>query len=348
MTVNKICILINHKTNTFENINNKLFVASLISKIIKYNFKEIYLLCSYKKIFFFNQYHEKKIHKSIIYCVDIDKHENLCQILLKLKKKINTNFIFLDGKKFIDIDYFDLIKSNLRTKLVKICLIKKNVGLYLFNKKIFSFIKNSLYSNYDDIIQNLIAKDKILTKFYIGNIIDNILFQKNNNLLKSKTLFLDRDGVINKHNGYILKYKDFEFLPGVKKAIHYANSRGYLVIIITNQSAIGKSWMKESYLNKIHNLMKKKMFKYNGSYIDDIFYSPYYQKSKKKIYRLNKKDRKPGTGMLIKAIKKWNINIEESIFIGDQATDKLAAQRCNIKFYYKGNYSLYKQVQSII
>ena len=369
MKADKICILIDNKINTQDDSHNKLlvknnfFLDNLLSKIIKYNFKKIYLLCTYKKKSFFKKYHKKKIHKSIIHCVDIGKQENLYQILLKIKKKINTNFIFLEGKRFIDINYFELIKSELGNKLAEICLIKKkfssknkkeSIGLYLFNKKIFSFIKNNSYSNNDDIIQKLIDKDKILIKSYAGNAINNILFEKsnflkkNNNILKNKALFLDRDGVINKHNGYVLKYKDFIFLSGVKKAIHYANTRGYLVIIITNQSAIGRSWMKESHLNKMHSLMKKNMFEYNGSYVDDILYSPYYYKSKKKIYRSNKKDRKPGTGMLIKAIKKWNINIRHSIFIGDQTTDKLAAQRCNIKFYYKTNYSFYKQIRSII
>jgi D-glycero-D-manno-heptose 1,7-bisphosphate phosphatase len=367
MKADKICILINNKINTQDDNHNKLsvknnfFIDNLLSKIIKYNFKKIYLLCTNKKKSFFNKYHKKKIHKSIIHCVDIGKQENLYQILLKLRTKINTNFIFLEGKRFIDINYFELIKSELGNNLAEICLIKKNIisskkniGLYLFNKKIFSFIKKNPYSNNDDIIQKLIDKDKILTKFYTGNAINNILskktnlLKKNNNILKNKALFLDRDGVINKHNGYVLKYKDFIFLSGVKKAIHYANTKGYLVIIITNQSAIGRSWMKESYLNKMHSLMKKNIFEYNGSYVDDILYSPYYHKSKKKIYRSNKKDRKPGTGMLIKAIKKWNINIKHSIFIGDQTTDKLAAQQCNIKFYYKMNYSLYKQIRSII
>ena len=372
MKVDKICILLNCKKIKSDNINDKLsikdnyYIDGLLKKIIKYNFKKIYLLCPYKKNFLFNKYHQKKIHNSKIHCIEVGEKSSLHNILTKLKTKISNHFIFLDGKKFIDINYFDLIKSKVRSKLAEICLIKNNkssfkkninsfsyknihsdIGLYLFNKNIFNFIKNNSFLKSNNFMQTLIDRNKTLLKFYKGTVVDNVLLKKSN-CLKNKALFLDRDGVINKHDGYILKYKKFIFLPGVKRAIKYANSKGYLVIIVTNQSAIGRSWLKESYLNKMHILMKKDMFSYNKSYVDDIFYSPYYHKSKKKIYRLNKDDRKPNHGMFLKAIKKWNVDITQSFFIGDQLTDKLAAKRSKIKFYYKINHSLLKQIKSII
>ena len=161
-------------------------------------------------------------------------------------------------------------------------------------------------------------------------------------------LFLDRDGVINKHTGYILSYNKFRFLNGVQEAIKYANDKKYLVIVVTNQSAIGRSLLSENDLSKIHSKMKKEIYKNNKACIDDIFYSTYYVKSKIKKYKLFKNDRKPGNGMFIKAAKKWNIDISASIFIGDQITDKQAAINSKIKFFFKKKYSLYKQLKSII
>ena len=61
------------------------------------------------------------------------------------------------------------------------------------------------------------------------------------------------------------------------------------------------------------------------SYVDDIYYSPYYRYSNNIKYRLNEIDRKPNPGMLIKAVKKWNINTNKSIFIGDSHTDYQSA-----------------------
>ena len=93
--------------------------------------------------------------------------------------------------------------------------------------------------------------------------------------------------------------------------------------------------------------MKRELYDYNRSVIDDIFYSPYYKYSRIKKYRLNKNDRKPSAGMIIKAINKWNIDIKKSIFIGDKFTDKLASSKCGIKFYFKENIPLIKQLKRI-
>lgn len=142
-------------------------------------------------------------------------------------------------------------------------------------------------------------------------------------------------------------YKHFIFLPGVKQAIKYLNDKKYLVIISSNQAAVGKSLINETDLTRIHIKMKKELYKYNGSVIEDIFYSPYYKYSKIKKYKLYKNDRKPFAGMLVKAINKWNIDIINSIFIGDKLTDKLASDKCGIKFYFKKNIALIKQLKEI-
>ena len=73
-----------------------------------------------------------------------------------------------------------------------------------------------------------------------------------------------------------------------------------------------------------------------------------YKEQEKNKYRKNKYDRKPNPGMIIKAIKKWNIDISSSFFIGDKETDKIAAQKAKIEFYFKNNKSLYKQIKSIL
>ena len=85
-----------------------------------------------------------------------------------------------------------------------------------------------------------------------------------------------------------------------------------------------------------------------GGIIDDIFYSPYYKFSRFRKFRLNKIDRKPNSGMLIKAIKKWNIDINKSFLIGDQKTDYLAAKNIGLKFFYKNDYPLVNQLKRII
>jgi len=94
--------------------------------------------------------------------------------------------------------------------------------------------------------------------------------------------------------------------------------------------------------------MKKEIYKFKLAKINDIFFAPYYKNSKRKKFRLSYNDRKPNTGMLLKAKNKWNINFKKSYFIGDKYTDKIAGNNVGVKFYYKKKISLYNQVKKII
>lgn len=365
-------------------INNQRFLDYLLIKLSKYNFNKIYLLCSYKKDTFFKLYHNVKFNNSKIVCIDEGISKGTGGALFKVKNKIKNDFILLNGDTLFDINMDTFSNIDLKDKYGCIALTNKknsfnnkkiiniktnkdniisfsnqktnlmNGGVYLLSKKIFNFIENKNISLENDILNNLIIEKKIYGLFYndyfvdIGSKIKLEFIKKNSDILLNKAVFLDRDGVINKDTGYITKYSQFNFLPGVKKAIKYINDKRYLLILITNQAAIGKSLLTEINLKNIHLKMTQDMDKFNGGYVNDIYFSPYYKFSKKLKYRLNKNDRKPNNGMIKKAIKKWNIDISSSIFIGDKLTDEMAANKSNLKFYLKKNISMFKQIKKLI
>lgn len=339
-------------------------------------------MCSYQKKSFFKLYHNKKIHNSKIVCIDEGNQKDTAGGLIKLNKKIKKNFFLINGDSLFDIDLKRLIKfknsktvgsiaivknknykkndklNNIKinnSNIVSYSKIKTNLmngGIYYFKKKIFKYLSNTKISLENEVLKKLIYKNKIEGFLFNKKFIDigtpnNLFFlKKNPNFLKQKAAFLDRDGVINilKKEGYVENIKEFNFLPGVDKAIKYLNKLDYLVIIVTNQACVGKSIITENKLNEIHKYMKNQLIKKNKAYIDDIFYSPYYKFSKKEKFKLNSKDRKPNTGMFLKAIKKWNINLDKSFFIGDSTTDKVSSKKLNLKFYYKQKGSLYNQI----
>ena len=340
-------------------------------------------MCSYKKEKFFDKFNNKIFHKTRIICIDEGKAMGTGGALFKIRKKIKKNFILLNGDTFFDIDFNILNNKKLNRNSIFMCithkkntinnfklnnlLIKKdrisfsqkktnliNGGIYIINRDILQSIENKYSSFENDILSKEIRKNKVIGKVFDDNFIDigspkklNYL-KKNPDIIQNKCFFLDRDGVINKECGYILNFRNFIFLNGVKRAIKYLNERRYLVIVITNQAAIGKGIISEKKLELIHAKMKKNLYLANNAYIDDIYYSPYYKDSKIHKYRKNKYDRKPNPGMIFKAKKKWNINLSSSFFIGDKLTDKQAASNSNLGFYYKENVSLYKQIKSII
>ena len=363
-------------------INRKPFLDHLICKLIKYNFKNIFLLCSYKKKIFFDKYHNKYFHNSKIICIDEGKQKGTGGALYKLKNKIKSHFILINGDTFFDIDYNFLKKTNISKKNIFMCLtntkkthnnllmnklsLKKkeinisykktnlaNGGIYLINKRILNKTKNQFMSFENDILKNEIENRRVIGKYFndffidIGSLRKLRDMKKNSKQIKNNCFFLDRDGVINKENGYIKDYKDFIFLRGVHEAIKYLNNKKFIVIIITNQAAVGRGIISEEKLNMIHNKMLNNLHRKNA-YIDDIYYAPYFKNSKLQKYKENKYDRKPNIGMFLKAIKKWNIDTSSSYFIGDKVTDKMASDKIGIKFHFKKDKSLYKQIKEIV
>jgi D-glycero-D-manno-heptose 1,7-bisphosphate phosphatase len=94
----------------------------------------------------------------------------------------------------------------------------------------------------------------------------------------------------------------------------------------------------------LKNTIKKK-----GAFINDIYFCPFHPVYGVGKYKKNSKDRKPGSGMIIKAKKKWNIDNKKSFMIGDKKIDLLAAKNAGLKFYYKSKKkTLYFQIKDII
>ena len=133
---------------------------------------------------------------------------------------------------------------------------------------------------------------------------------------KSWSLFLDRDGVINRRlpGDYVKKWGEFEFLPGVLEAIaNFTGIFGHL-FIVTNQQGIGKGLMTESELQIVHDKMIEEI-RYEGGHIDKVYHSPY-REEERSVFR------KPNIGMARKAkIDFPEIDFKKSIMIGDSISD---------------------------
>ena len=137
-----------------------------------------------------------------------------------------------------------------------------------------------------------------------------------------KSIFLDRDGVINKEIGYLHKIEDFKFINGVFEACQHYEQLGYKIVIVTNQSGISRGHYSEDDFRNITDWMITQ-FNKNNIQILDTFHCPHSPISKCDC-------RKPKPGMLLEAKKKYNINMLESWMIGDKETDIEAANLAGI------------------
>jgi len=150
----------------------------------------------------------------------------------------------------------------------------------------------------------------------------------------NKAIFLDRDGVITKDPPhYAHKIEQLELYPGVAKAISIFNKNNFKVIVVSNQSGIGRGYYSEDKTIEFNTFLKKELKK-KDAHIDSCYYCPHHPKAKVKKYRIKCDCRKPKPGMIIRGSKEFNIDLKKSFMIGDRPTDVEAGRSAGCKTIY--------------
>lgn len=151
---------------------------------------------------------------------------------------------------------------------------------------------------------------------------------------KQKAIFLDRDGTINKYVGFLTKPEQFELLPGVAEAIKMINKSGYLAIVVTNQPVIARGDCTWEELQQIHDKMETELGK-DGAFLDAIYICPHHKdkgfEGERPEYKFDCDCRKPKPGLLLHAAKDFNIDLSQSIMIGDSESDVDAGFKATCK-----------------
>ena len=154
---------------------------------------------------------------------------------------------------------------------------------------------------------------------------------------KQKAISLDRDGTINKHVGFLTKPEQFELLPGVAEAIKMINKSGYLAIVVTNQPVIARGDCTWEELQQIHDKMETELGK-EGTFLDAIYICPHHKdkgfEDERPEYKFDCECRKPKPGLFLQAAKDFNIELSQSIMIGDSENDLLAGYNAGLKESY--------------
>lgn len=151
---------------------------------------------------------------------------------------------------------------------------------------------------------------------------------------KQKAVFLDRDGTINKYIGFLTKPEQFELIPGVAEAIKIINKSGYLTIVVTNQPVIARGDCSWEELKTIHDKMETELGK-AGAFVDAIYICPHHPdkgfEGERPEYKLECECRKPNSGLIIKASQDFNVDISNSVMIGDSENDIKAGNNAGCK-----------------
>ena len=347
-------------------VRNLTIIEYIVKNLSRFGINEILLLCHYKHNLFRKKFHNKIYYGVKIKCIKEKYLMGSSGALYNAKNDLEKNFLLCNGDTFFDINISDLIfeffkKKKLAQIALKRSISKKrydtfglkkegniiedinkkynliNSGIYILSKKIIPYLKK-FGSLEKKVFKKLIKEKKIFGKEYKNEFLDMGTYSSLKKLPKfldkiflKPCLFLDRDGVINKDTGYVFKQKNFIWRKNIFEFIKKYNDKNYYVIIITNQSGIGRGYYTEKDLFKLHVWMCQKI-RSKGGNIDSIYFAPYFKNSKFLKYRKGKKMRKPDTGMIDKSKKDFEIDIKKSILIGDNVIDKNTAINSGIKY----------------
>ena len=140
--------------------------------------------------------------------------------------------------------------------------------------------------------------------------------------IKNKAIFLDRDGTINVEKNYLYKIEDFEFENGVIEALQILQKLGFKLIVISNQSGIGRGYYTKDDADKLFQYMKDELKK-NKVEINGIYYCPHFKEECN--------CRKPKLGLFYKAQKDFDIDFSKSYAIGDKLRDVSICNKEKVK-----------------
>ncbi len=138
--------------------------------------------------------------------------------------------------------------------------------------------------------------------------------------MKRRAVFLDRDGTINEDVGYPGRYDQVRIYPYSFDAVRKLNAAGLAVVVITNQSGVGRGFFTEDELRVIHDRMIED-FAAAGARIDAVYYCPHFIGSSSAAYDRDCACRKPFPGMALKAREAFDLDLENSYMVGDKVED---------------------------
>jgi D-glycero-D-manno-heptose 1,7-bisphosphate phosphatase len=142
--------------------------------------------------------------------------------------------------------------------------------------------------------------------------------------MKASALFLDRDGVVNTETDYVWRVEEFIFTPGIFNLCYKFQSEGYKIFIITNQSGISRGFYSEEDFHNLNNWMLNS-FSENGITISKVYYCPHHPEITGPC-----DCRKPNPGMIKQAETEFDLDLSNSVLIGDSISDIMAGKKAGV------------------
>ncbi len=210
-------------------------------------------------------------------------------------------------------------------------------GVYIMSRSVVDGIGEGLVSLETDVLPGLVADGQVYGVVFEGYFLDIGLpesyAQAQDEIPqweKRKVVFFDRDGTLNRDEGYTHKPEDLHFLPDVPDAIRKCNDAGRFVIVISNQAGIARGFYTVEQVDLFHDEINRQLQPY-GAHIDAFYYCPHHPDGAVPDLSIECACRKPGTLLFQRAIEEWPLDLDEAVMIGDKSIDLAAAKAAGMR-----------------
>ena len=355
-------------------IDGRPFIGWLLRNLDRYGFDSILLLAGYRSEQFVDLSKDRRLNGKGDLVVESEPL-GTGGALLGAEAALEGEFFLFNGDSLFDFNYLDM---SLRTPgdcigclglhampeasryggvLLDVDRVVSfsekgrsgpgliNGGIYFLRKRVLDFIapKCSLER---DVLPSLPARS--LAGFvYDGFFIDigipedyeRAQQQVPAHFFRPAVIF-DRDGTLNRDHGYTHRVAGFEWLPAVRETIKLLNDLGYLVIVVTNQAGVARGYYTEDDVRELHVWMNRDLRRL-GAHIDAFYFCPHHPTEGNVPYVQTCDCRKPASGLIVAAVREWNIDVGRSFGVGDKESDRIACEAAGIKPTFRSVSELY-------
>ena len=225
-----------------------------------------------------------------------------------------------------------------------------NAAVYVVSPDIFKYIPHDKSSDFGkDIFPLILQSDKVIRAYKTAEYIKDIgtierLKKVSKDMISGKVkrfskrykrpaIFIDRDGTLVEEVDLLHRVEDLELLSFSASAIKKINNSAYLSFLITNQPVVARNLCDTSVIAQIHNKLETLLGR-EGAYLNDIYFCPHHPSGypcENPDFKIDCNCRKPKTGMISKAVKEYNVDVESSWVIGDRTTDIQTGKNAGMK-----------------
>jgi D,D-heptose 1,7-bisphosphate phosphatase len=348
-------------------IAGRPFLDTLIDEIVRYDaFEEILLLADHQAEHVLARY-TGAIRRRTRLTVALEQEPlGTAGALAHAAGLLQKRFLLLNDASFFDFNLLDLV-SRADSSLVHMALRAEivgdrsdhvvldndrvrgfvapgrsatspvNAGVYVIDRSVIDGIDRLPASLEADVLPALAARGALKGTCYRGYFLDigtaldrasaAVALQER---LRRPAVLFDRDGVLNHDTGYIFEASKLKWIDGAREAVKAVNDAGYFAFVVSNQSGVARGLYQESDIHSLHRWMADEMAMM-GAHIDAFEYCPDHPEGTIERYRRENDRRKPGPGMITDLLSRFPVNADDSILIGDRASDLEAAQAAGLK-----------------